>query len=178
MIELLTARTAELDGSALGGARALLFDVFGADMTEADWQHAQGGVHALLREDGVLIGHAAVVPRVFRHDGRELRAGYVEGVAVRADRQGRGHGTVLMGSIAGLIQGAYDLGALSASDAAVEFYEHRGWQRWHGLLSAATPRGGERPTPDDEGGVYVLPGTAPLDLSGPLTCDWRSGDLW
>ncbi|MEV7024232.1 GNAT family N-acetyltransferase [Kitasatospora sp. NPDC093558] len=178
MIELLTARTAELDASALGEARALLFEVFGADLTEADWEHALGGVHALLREDGVLIGHAAVVPRVFRHDGRQLRTGYVEGVAVRADRQGRGHGSVLMGSIAGLVQGAYELGALSSSDAAVEFYRNRGWQQWRGPLAAMTPHGEERPTPDEEGGVFVLPATAPLDLTGLLTCDWRSGDLW
>ncbi|MFD8086464.1 GNAT family N-acetyltransferase [Kitasatospora sp. NPDC059722] len=178
MIELLTARTAELDASTLDEARALLFEVFGADLTEADWEHALGGVHALLREDGVLIGHAAVVPRVFRHDGRQVRTGYVEGVAVRADRQGRGHGSVLMGSVAGLVRGGYELGALSSSDAAVEFYANRGWLRWDGLLSAATRHGGERPTPDDEGGVFVLPGTAPLDLTGLLTCDWRPGDLW
>lgn len=178
MIELLTARTAELDASTLDGARALLSEVLGTGMTGADWEHVLGGVHALLREDGVLIGHAAVVPRVFRHDGRQLRTGYVEGVAVRADRQGRGHGSVLMGSVAGLVHGAYELGALRSSDTAAEFYANRGWQQWRGLLSAATRHGGEQPTPDDEGGVFVLPGAAPLDLTGPLTCDWRSGDLW
>jgi aminoglycoside 2'-N-acetyltransferase I len=30
----------------------------------------------------------------------------------------------------------------------------------------------------DLGGVYVLPGAAPLDLDGGLTADWRAGNLW
>jgi hypothetical protein len=33
-------------------------------------------------------------------------------------------------------------------------------------------------TPEDNGGIYVFPGAVPLDLSGPLTCDWRDGDVW
>jgi len=33
-------------------------------------------------------------------------------------------------------------------------------------------------TEEDDGGIYVLPVSAPLDLSGGLTCDWRDGDVW
>ncbi|MER7708604.1 hypothetical protein ABTX81_37710 [Kitasatospora sp. NPDC097605] len=33
-------------------------------------------------------------------------------------------------------------------------------------------------TPDDEGEVFVLPGTVALDLDGQLECDWRDGGLW
>ena len=34
-------------------------------------------------------------------------------------------------------------------------------------------------TPDEQGGVYVLPVEGvPLDLSGRLACDWRDGDVW
>jgi hypothetical protein len=33
-------------------------------------------------------------------------------------------------------------------------------------------------TPDDEGGVYVLPVAVPPDLTAQLTCDWRDGDVW
>ena len=40
-----------------------------------------------------------------------------------------------------------------------------------------TPTGITR-TPDEDGAIYVLPSTAPLDLSGELTCDWRDGDVW
>ncbi len=57
------------------------------------------------------------------------------------------------------------------------FYSARGWRRWEGPTCALTPDGVVR-TPDEDGGVFVLPGDVPLDLSGTLTCDWRDGDVW
>ena len=57
------------------------------------------------------------------------------------------------------------------------FYEARGWQLWQGPSSALTPRGIE-PTPDDDGGIYVLPVTVELDLDGEIVCDWRDADVW
>ena len=33
-------------------------------------------------------------------------------------------------------------------------------------------------TPDDDGAIYVLTTSAPVDLDGPITCDWREGDGW
>jgi aminoglycoside 2'-N-acetyltransferase I len=76
-----------------------------------------------------------------------------------------------------VLRGAYDLGALSATDAGAAVYVARGWKRWQGPTSALTPAGVAR-TEDDDGSVYVLPLTAPLDLGGELTCDWRDGDVW
>jgi aminoglycoside 2'-N-acetyltransferase I len=134
-------------------------------------------VHALAYEGGELVGHASVVQRRLLHGGRALRAGYVEGVGVRADRQRRGHGAAVMEAIERVLHGAYELGALGATDAAVRLYESRGWQRWRGRLSALTPSG-VVPTPDEEGAVLVLPLAAPLDLDGELACDWRDGDVW
>ena len=29
-----------------------------------------------------------------------------------------------------------------------------------------------------DGVFYVLAGAASLELSGPLSCDWRDGDVW
>jgi aminoglycoside 2'-N-acetyltransferase I len=72
---------------------------------------------------------------------------------------------------------AYDLLALSASEDGVALYVSRGWQQWRGPTSVLAP-GGVEPTPDDDGSVYVIPGTTALDLNGPITCDWRSGDVW
>lgn len=72
---------------------------------------------------------------------------------------------------------AYDIGALGASDDAVSLYEHRGWVKWLGPTSALTLTGIGR-TPDEDGGIYVLPGTTALDVTGGLTCDWRDGDQW
>jgi aminoglycoside 2'-N-acetyltransferase I len=176
MTRLRTAHTADLDPATLQTARALLYDVFD-DMTEDDWEHALGGVHALVFEGAELIGHASVIQRRLLHDGRALRAGYVEGVGVRADHRGRGHGSALMTALERVVRRAYDLGALGATDQAAQFYAARGWSRWQGPSSALTPNGIRR-TAEDDGGIYVLPITVPLDLSGELTCDWRDGDVW
>ncbi len=176
MTEVRIAHTADLDATTLDAARALLYDVFD-DMTPEDWDHALGGVHALIHEGGELIGHASVVQRRLLHGGRALRCGYVEGVGVRADRRGRGHGAALMAALERVVRGAYELGALGASDEAADFYAARGWQVWRGPSWAFTPDGIRR-TADEDGCLYVLPGAVPLDLDGDLICDWRDGDVW
>ena len=176
MTELRIAHTADLETSALEAARALLYDAF-EDMTEDDWEHSLGGLHAIAWDGGELVGHASVIQRRLLHAGRALRAGYVEGVAVRADRRRRGHGAAMMAALERVIAQAYDLGALGATDEAVPFYQARGWQAWRGRCSALTPSGIRR-TAGEEGAVFVLAGNVPLDLSGELTCDWRDGDVW
>ena len=176
MAEMRLAHTADLDAAVLAAARALLYDVFD-DMTDHDWEHALGGMHALVWEGADLIGHASVVQRRLVHGGRALRAGYVEGVGVRADRRGRGHGAAMMDALEAVVRGAYELGALGAADTAASFYADRGWMLWRGPSSALTPAGIRR-TREDDGYVYVLPVGVPLDPLGELTCDWRDGDLW
>ena len=177
MTELRRAHTADLSAQDLAAARALLYDVFGDELEESDWEHALGGVHALVWEGEELIGHASVVMRRMLHDGRALRCGYVEAVAVRADHQRRGHGGALMEAVERVIHGAYDLGALGGTDEGAPLYLRRGWQVWQGPLFALTPDGVVT-TSDVDGAVYVLQSSAPLDQSGELTCDWRDGDVW
>ena len=176
MTGLRTAHTADLGAPVRVAARALLYDVFD-DMTDADWEHGLGGMHALAWDGDELIGHASVIQRRLVHHGRALRAGYVEAVAVRAAWRGRGHGAALMAAVERIIRGAYDLGALGTTEEARGFYEARGWQPWQGPTSALTPSGIQR-TADDDDAVYVLPVSVPLDLAGELTCDWRGGDVW
>ena len=176
MALLRTAHTADLDPATLASARALLYDVFD-DMTDDDWEHALGGMHALIWAGPELVGHGSVVQRRLVYRGRALRTGYVEGVGVRADQRNRGHGSAIMTELERVVRNAYDLGALGATDDAVDFYSGRGWQRWRGPSSALTPSGVRR-TEDDDGGIYVLPVTIALDTSAGLTCDWRDGDLW
>jgi len=174
--EVRTAHTADLDAATLVAARALLDDVFD-DMTDQDFEHALGGVHALVWEGAELIGHASVIQRRLLTGGRALRTGYVEGVGVRADRRGRGHGAAMMDALERVVRRAYQLGALGATDEGAAFYVARGWQLWQGPLSALTPAGLRR-TRDEDGCIYVLPVAVPLDLSTELTCDWRDGDPW
>ncbi len=177
MTEVRTAHTADLDIATLDAARTLLEDVFEEDLTDHDWENALGGVHAMVWEGSELIGHASVVQRRLLHGGRALRAGYVEGVGVRADRRRRGHGAVMMEALERVVRRAYDLGALGATDEAADFYAARGWTLWQGPTSALTPTGIQR-TEEEDGGIYVLPVAVALDLSGELTCDWRDGDVW
>jgi aminoglycoside 2'-N-acetyltransferase I len=177
MTSVRTAHTADLGAATLTAARALLYEVFQDDMTEHDWEHSLGGVHALAWEGDELVGHAAVVQRRLLHGGRALRTGYVEGVVVRADQRRRGHAGAMMEALERVVRAAYDLGALGATDQAARLYAGRGWQQWQGPTSALTPTGIVR-TADEDGSVYVLPGAAALDLTAELTCDWREGDVW
>ncbi len=172
-----TVHTADLDSETLTAARALLADVFRGDFGDHDWEHALGGVHALAYEGDELVGHASVVQRRLIHRGRALRAGYVEGVGVRAGHRRQGHAAAMMTALERVIRGAYDLGALGSTEEAKPFYEARGWRRWDGPTSALTPEGVVR-TPDEDGGVYVLPLETELDLTAGLTCGWRDGDVW
>ena len=179
-IELRTGHTADLDQALLEQAHALLGDVFD-DLEPEDWEHSLGGIHALVLQDGpggaAVIGHASIVQRRLMHAGRALRAGYVEGVGVRADRRGRGHGAAMMRELERVARAAYDIAALGSTDMARPFYAARGWQPWRGPLTALTPHG-VVPTEEERGWVFVLPLAAALDLDGELTCDWRDGDVW
>lgn len=175
-VRIEVAHTADRDDATLSAARALMYDAFD-DMTEPDWTHALGGMHAVAWLDGEVVGHASVIQRRILHGGQPLRAGYVEAVAVAASHRRMGVGSALMSPIERIIRRAYDLGALGATDEAVPFYVARGWQQWRGAASAITPHG-IRSTPDEQGAIYVLPSSATLDLDAEITCDWRDGDVW
>jgi aminoglycoside 2'-N-acetyltransferase I len=172
-----TAHTSELDEDTRAAARALLYAAFPGEMTEDDWEHCLGGIHALAYVDGELVGHAALVQRRLLYAGRALRTGYVEGVAVRADQRRRGHGAALLAALEPVIRAAYDLGALGATDEGARLYAARGWRRWEGPLSSLTPEGLRR-RPEQDGDIWVLEAGVPLDVTRPLACDWRDGDLW
>jgi aminoglycoside 2'-N-acetyltransferase I len=177
MADMRVAHTADLSARELQEIRALLNDAFHGEFTDEDYEHALGGVHALVREGSELIGHGSVVMRRLLHEGKALRTGYVEGVAVRADRRRRGHGAAVMTALERVIRQAYELGALGAADDAATFYAARGWQVWSGTASVMTPGGLER-TQEEEGAIYVLPVSAHLASDADLACDWRDGDVW
>lgn len=160
----------------LAAARALLFDVFN-DATEDDWEHCLGGLHATIWEGDQLVAHAAVTQRRLIYNGRALRAGYVEGVSVRADRRRQGLGSGVMSELERVIKAAYDLGALGSSDEGIPLYTARGWQRWKGKTYLLTPKGSVR-TPDDDDSIFVFPVSEPLDVSAELICDFRHGEPW
>ncbi|MFD8491661.1 GNAT family N-acetyltransferase [Amycolatopsis sp. NPDC059657] len=171
-----TVHTGDLAPEILGRAKALLYEVFD-DMTEEDWEHALGGMHALAWDGDDLVGHASVVQRRILHQGKALRAGYVEAVAVREDKRRQGVAGAMMAELERIIKGAYDVGVLGASDEGAAFYVQRGWRLWQGRTFALTP-GGIEATPEEDDCVFVLQGDVALDLAGEITADWRDGDVW
>lgn len=169
--------TTDLDEAALADVRNLLDEAFGGDFADEDWVHALGGTHVLVHDEERLVGHGSVVRRQLRHGGRALTAGYVEAVAVAADRRRRGIASAVMDALEAVVRADHDLGALSASEDGAGLYAARGWLLWEGPTSVLTTEG-QRRTPEDDGSVYVLPCSVPLNLRGELTCDWRAGDVW
>lgn len=176
MLTVRVVHSADLGEAERVEVRALLDRAYAGAFSGDDWEHCLGGLHVLAR-DGGLVGHAAVGQRRLLHRGRALRAGWVEGVAVAPGRRRQGIGAAVLGQVGRVVRAAYDLGGLSATDDGVRLYAAHGWLPWLGPTSVLAPDGPRR-TPEDDGGVHVLPAAAPLDRSGPLACDWRDGDVW
>jgi aminoglycoside 2'-N-acetyltransferase I len=171
--------TSDLDTETLRNAHRMVTDAFAewTEFTDDDWEHAIGGMHALIVHRGALLAHGSVVQRRMLYRNTALRCGYVEGVAVRADARGEGLGQAVMDALEQVIRGAYQLGALSASPAGERLYRPRGWLPWRGPTSAIGPEGPVR-TASDGGGVFVLPVEVEMNPDDGLACDWRNGDLW
>ena len=177
MAETSVVHTALLDAALRREIRGFLDDAFAGAFGDHDWDNALGGLHVLLRDGDGLVGHAALVQRRLVHGGRALRTGYVEAVAVRRDQRRRGHGSALMLGVERAVVAAYELGALSTSEEGAPFYAARGWRVWPGPTGVFGPHGAQL-TPEEDGGVHVLPVTARLDPAEALLCDWRDGDCW
>lgn len=169
----MVTHTALLAPSELGEIRTLCETVFSAYGDET-WQHCLGGMHARVRVDGVLVAHASLVLRRLHTDGRWHRCGWVESVAVHPDHRRRGYGHAVMEELEALAPG-YDLLGLCASDDGIGLYDARGWQRWRGPVSCLAPDGMRR-TPDEDS-IYVRAADR-LDVTGPIACDWREGEVW
>jgi aminoglycoside 2'-N-acetyltransferase I len=179
MTRLRTVTTGELSPEELAAVRELLFEAFGGRFEESDWEHTVGGTHVLAVEGGEVVAHGAVVGRTLEAGERALGTGYVEGVATRSDRRRRGLATLVMREVGRVVEEGYELGALSDGTRVPGFYQRLGWETWRGPTFVAGPDGPVR-TASDDGSVLVLrtPATAGLEVTGPLVCDWRPGDVW
>ena len=164
--------TADLEGEARQGAYEMVNDAFAGEFTDTDWDHALGGMHALIWHHGAIIAHGAVVQRRLLYRGAALRCGYVEAVAVREDWRGQGLAIAILDACEQVIRGGYQLGALSSSDRGRRLYTLRGWLPWRGPTSVIAPAGATRTS------VFVLPVGISLDATAELACDWRDGDVW
>lgn len=169
--------TSEAPAEVLAQVRRLLLAAFAGDFSVEDWAHTLGGTHVVVTDDGVVVAHAAVVPRVLEVGGRPWRTGYVEGVGTFPARQHEGLATLAMREVADLLGRQYSLGALSTGRP--DWYARLGWERWRGPTFV---RRGERlaRTEDEDAGIMVLRlgPSAHLDLTATLSCEQRSGDDW
>ena len=175
MLRLL--RTEDLDPTDVAALRPMLDAAFRGRFEDPDWDHAMGGWHAVVHDDGLLVAHAAVVERVLHVDGEPFRTGYVEAVATTPDRQGQGFGDLVASEVTRVVRASFELGGLSTAHHA--FYERLGWERWQGPTYV---REGDRlvRTEDEDDGVMVLRfgRSAAVDLTAPIDCDARPGDDW
>ena len=169
--------TSDLDDETRRGARRLVTEASGGTLSDADWQHALGGMHALIWHHGVLIAHGCVIRRQLLYRGRSLRCGYIEAVTVQADHRERGLGTAVLQACEQVIRGAFELGALSSPSISRRLYTARGWLLWRGPTAVLAPTGPVR-TPEADGTVFVMPVDTDLDTSAELSCDWRDGHVW
>jgi aminoglycoside 2'-N-acetyltransferase I len=157
--------------------RRLLSGAFEGDFSQEDWEHTCGGWRVIALDDETVVSHAAVVPRTILVGTQPLRAGYVEGVATRTDRQREGLGSRVMYAVSRLLHSDFEIGVLSTGRHG--FYESVGWERW---LGPSFVRDGDRTvrTADEDDGIMVLRAAAgpELDLTAAITCDRRPGDDW
>ncbi len=135
--------------------------------------------HVLARdEDGRLVSHACWVTRWLQVESHEpMRTAYVEAVATAKSARNLGLASAVMRKLQHAVVADYDIAALSPAVEGI--YARLGWEKWQGPLFVRRD-GVIEAAPDDEGVmIFRLPRTPPLDLTRPLSIEWRpGGEIW
>ena len=135
-----------------------------------------GATHVLGYMHERLVAHALWVTRWLQvGDAEPLRTAYIEAVATDGDFRRRGFARAAMARVIDEIQ---DFGLGGLSPFSVGYYERLGWELWRGPLFIRAGHGMERSPDDEQVMIHRLPETPDLDLSGPLSAEWREGELW
>jgi aminoglycoside 2'-N-acetyltransferase I len=133
-------------------------------------------VHVLAEYEGILVSHALWITRWLQiGQNPMLRTAYVEGVATDKRFRGKGLATKAMER---LVAEIYDFDIAALSPAETTLYSRLGWEYWQGPLFHRKS-GDFIPEPEDESVMICrLPKTPELDLSLPISIEWRPGEVW
>lgn len=171
-----TRPRASLSRAEQQAINALCARAYEADLS----RHLEGwpeAVHVLGYLEGQLVSHALWVTRYLQAGAGPLwRAAYVEAVATEPAHQGRGWASAVLRHLADGLPAEYDLAALSPSEPA--FYARLGWELWQGPLFVRTARGMQASPADEQVMILRRPRTLALDLTAPLSVEWRPGEPW
>jgi aminoglycoside 2'-N-acetyltransferase I len=177
-VELVVVESDVIDETTRVALRSLWDRAFGDRFSDADADHAYGGVHVLVRAGDRLVGHASAVPRRIRFgEASWLNVGYVEAVATDPRHQRTGIGRRTMLELHGEIRSRWPVAMLSTGRATA-FYEPLGWERWRGTSYTRTEAGVV--ADGEHGGLMILrlDRSVVPDLSVSVTCEDRPGDAW
>ena len=131
--------------------------------------------HVIGWSGSSMVSHAMWVTRWLQPSNQPiLRTAYVEMVATEPQYQGRGFASLLMQRLASAIHD-FELGGLCPAEPML--YTKLGWVFWQGPLFIRT-QDGLLSTPDVQIMILPLSKTPPLDLTLPLSAEWREGELW
>ena len=166
--------SADLGADRMDEVRRLCDAAYG-EATGPYFEAIGAGVHLLGLREGELVSHLMWVTRWLEPEGtRPLKAAYVEQVATRPAEQGRGYATRLLEALAPRLSD-FELGALCPATDGL--YLRVGWRYWRGPLFVRQ-EGSRIPTPDERVMILDLPRTPALNLDGPLSVEWRPGEVW
>jgi aminoglycoside 2'-N-acetyltransferase I len=167
-------RSDQLTSEQLAEIHALCNRAYHADL-EPLFRTFTGTTHVIGWWGSSMVSHAMWVTRWLQPGNQlPLRTAYVEMVATEPQYQGRGFASAVMRRLASAIHG-FELGGLCPAEPML--YTKLGWVFWQGPLFIRT-QDGLRSTPEEQVMILPLPQTPSLDLTLPLSAEWREGELW
>jgi aminoglycoside 2'-N-acetyltransferase I len=176
-LKLEVLRADQLTSEQLAEIHALCKRAYAVYDVDLDllFQTLTNATHVMGWLGSAIVSHAMWVTRWLQPSHQPpLRTAYVEMVATEPQFQGRGFASAIMRRLASAIDD-FELGGLSPAEPML--YTKLGWDFWQGPLFIRT-KDGLISTPDGQVMILPLPKTPPLDLTLPLSAEWRAGELW
>ncbi|MFN2235200.1 MAG: GNAT family N-acetyltransferase [Anaerolineales bacterium] len=154
---------------------ALCSDAFEEDYAPY-WETFENSSHILAHLDGQLVSHALWITRWLQiGSGPLMRTAYVEGVATDARYRSQGYASAVMERLEEEIID-YEIGGLSPAETSL--YTRLGWEYWRGPLFHRKDGALIRDPADEAIMILRLPKTPTLDMTQPISVEWRKGEVW